>query len=95
VLLELDKLGLPEPITPERIRIITNRLHQAYQEEKIVYIVCDQIFQISKSRTFNLNELPPSFFAVLLKPTGKDGEGPVPHNKLVIQYDVSKLVVPD
>jgi hypothetical protein len=68
-LLELDKFGLPEPVTPENIRIITNRLHEAYHEEKIVCVVCDQIFRISKSRTLNLDELPPSFFTVLLKPT--------------------------
>ena len=40
-LLELDKFGLPEPVTPEYIRIITNRLHEAYHEEKIVCVVCD------------------------------------------------------
>ncbi|EFX67084.1 hypothetical protein DAPPUDRAFT_115765 [Daphnia pulex] len=75
-LLELDKFGLPDPVTPENIRIITNRLHEAYHEEKIV--------------TLNLDELPPSFFTVLLKPTGKDGEAPVRHHKLVCQYDVSR-----
>ncbi len=89
-LLELDKFGLPEPVTPENIRIITNRLHEAYHEEKIVCVVCDQIFRISKSRTLNLDELPPSFFTVLLKPTGKDGDAPVLHHKLVSQYDVSR-----
>lgn len=52
--------------------------------------MCDQICRISKSRTLNLKELPPSFFAVLLKPTGKDGEAPVLHHKLVSQYDVSR-----
>ena len=89
-LLELDKFGLPEPVTPENIRIITNRLHEAYHEEKIVCVVCDQICRFSKSRTLNLDELLPSFFTVLLKPTGKDGEAPVLHHKLVSQYDVSQ-----
>ena len=56
-LLELDKSGLPEPVTPENIRIITNRLHEAYHEEKIVCVVCDKICRISKSRTLNLDEL--------------------------------------
>jgi hypothetical protein len=56
-----------------------------------VCVECDElIFRISKSRTLNLKELPPRFFTVLLKPTGKEGEAPVLHHKLVSQYDVSR-----
>lgn len=88
--MDLDTAGLPEPVATETIRKLANCLHDAYHEEKIVCVVCDQICRISKTQTLDVPELPTSFFKVLLKPTGKDGEAPVLNEKLVSQYDITK-----
>lgn len=87
----LDVAGLPEPKTKEELDEIMRLFHEAVNEEDVVCCVCDQFLRITDSKLVSPNFLPPAFFQKLKKPTGKDGDASILHDRLLEQYNVSEL----
>jgi hypothetical protein len=90
-LVDLDRNGLPEAIAPSTLRMITENLYRSHHEVMVVCAVCDLICRESRTELFTVDDLPPKFFTVLLKPTGNNDDAPVLHRQLCSQYCVAKF----
>lgn len=89
-LLDLDKIGLADVLSASTLRLITENLHQSHHETMVVCTVCDQICRESKTTLFTVNDLPPKFFTVLLKPAGKTNDAAILHPQLCSQFSVAQ-----
>ena len=86
---DLEKNGFPVPLTEGKLKDISKKIHEELNEENVVCCVCDEICRVSQTRLLNVPDLPSSFFTLLRKPSGLDGDAPVIHDELVKQYDVT------
>ncbi len=86
---DLENKGFPEPLTQQQVAEIDRKINLELNEDIVVCCVCDELCRISQTKLLNVPALPPAFFTVLRKPTGSDGEAPILHDELVMQYDVS------
>lgn len=85
----LDSLSFPKPLEHNHLSDIVKKIHEDLNEENVVCSVCDEICLLSRTEILDVPSLPPSFFTVLRKPTGIDGDASVLPQELADQYDIS------
>lgn len=90
-LAELDKKGMPDPLSEEKFPEITSEIFQKYHEEKVTYAVCNQFTYISLVKLLSVKQFPKKMYT-LLKVTNVSGMSAQKlHPILVKQYDVSGI----
>jgi hypothetical protein len=57
-LLQLDKAGMPEPLSNDELTEITNSIFDRFHEEIVSCAVCNQFKQVSKCKLFPFKKVP-------------------------------------
>ena len=91
IVAEDNNTGMPQPVTKNIIRDITNSIHDSLHEEIVVCGICDQLCRLSHTSLLAERNFPEAMFELLKAPIKPSNWAPPLHPLLVRQYDVSSV----
>jgi len=90
-LAELDKKGMPDPLSEEKLSEITSEIFQKYHEEVVTCAVCNQFTNISLAKLLSVKQFPKKMYTILKVPNVSGMSAQKLHPILVKQYDVFEI----